>query len=226
MPSIQNKRGTRAQINAAAAANGLKQAELYLITDEDRLAVGTSVSAYQDFAKLSEVGDFSFAMTQSGYQLTNTTAFQKIFNTSATGALTLPSGTYVFEMMLLITGMSTTTGNVTFSLTGAGNAILGASPRAIMQSIGVDNSNPGNPVALNGFMVPGSIGSITPLQIAGTGTALASRIHGAFDVVNTGTIIPSIGLITGVTTAQVTPGTYIEVRRVAPTATGSVGSWS
>mgnify|MGYP000892563024 FL=1 len=55
MPSVQNKRGTRAQLNAAATANQLKIGEIYLITDEDRLAVGTSVNTYQDFSKLSEL---------------------------------------------------------------------------------------------------------------------------------------------------------------------------
>lgn len=47
---------TRANLNAQAAANNLLLQEPYYITDENRLAVGTSVSTYQDFAKLSEVG--------------------------------------------------------------------------------------------------------------------------------------------------------------------------
>lgn len=50
------KRGSRAAIDAAAAASGLKAGEPYLITDENRLAVGLSVSAYEAFAKQSEAG--------------------------------------------------------------------------------------------------------------------------------------------------------------------------
>lgn len=168
----------------------------------------------------------AYTMNQTNYTLTNTTSLQRVFNGSAAGALSLQSGTYVFEMMLLITGMSATSGNAAFSLVGAGTATLGASPRAMLQSIGVDSSTPGNAVALNGFMVPASIGNITPLQIAGTGTQLASRIHGVFDVTNTGTIIPSIGLVTAVGTAVANAGCYFICERVAPTATATIGSWS
>lgn len=56
MPSIKVKRGTRAQLDAAATANQLNQGEPYLITDEDRIAIGLSASSYKDFAKLSEAG--------------------------------------------------------------------------------------------------------------------------------------------------------------------------
>ena len=38
MPSFRIKRGTRAQIASAAAANGLKQGELYHVTDEEIIA--------------------------------------------------------------------------------------------------------------------------------------------------------------------------------------------
>lgn len=46
MPKVFIKRGTRSQINAAAGSAGLNAGELYLITDEGKLAVGTSASAY------------------------------------------------------------------------------------------------------------------------------------------------------------------------------------
>jgi len=52
---LQVKRGTRATINSAALANGLKVGEPYLMVDEDRLAVGTSASTYVEAAKKSEV---------------------------------------------------------------------------------------------------------------------------------------------------------------------------
>lgn len=46
MPRVQIKRGTRAQLQAAAAADQLRVGEPYLITDEQRLAVGLSAGAY------------------------------------------------------------------------------------------------------------------------------------------------------------------------------------
>jgi DNA-binding beta-propeller fold protein YncE len=53
---IQIKRGTRAEIDTAAGASGLHQGEPYLITDEDRLAVGTGTGTYEAMAKESEAG--------------------------------------------------------------------------------------------------------------------------------------------------------------------------
>jgi len=193
--------------------------------------VGTELMLVEDAGvqyqvTASAVLGSSFTMTQSAYTLANNTSLQKIFNGSTNGALTLPTGTYVFELMLYMTSMSATSGNVSFSLVGAGTASIGVAARSLMQSVGVDNTTPGNPVALNGFGVQGSIGSITPLQIAGTGTALASRIHGAFDLTAAGTLIPSVSLTTATATASVRPGSYLLIRRVAPTATATVGNWS
>ena len=54
MAKVYIKRGTRAQLDAAAAALGLNTGEQYLITDEDRIAVGLSASTYQDYALSSE----------------------------------------------------------------------------------------------------------------------------------------------------------------------------
>ena len=48
MATIKVKRGTRSEINTAASASGLNQGELYLITDEDILAVGTAAASYTD----------------------------------------------------------------------------------------------------------------------------------------------------------------------------------
>ncbi len=56
MPNIQHKRGTRGALDALAAGNELLTGQIYLITDEDRLAVATSVSTYSALAKASEAG--------------------------------------------------------------------------------------------------------------------------------------------------------------------------
>lgn len=50
----RHPRGTRAALNALAAADGLTPNVVYQITDEDRLAVATSVSTYQTFLKEGE----------------------------------------------------------------------------------------------------------------------------------------------------------------------------
>jgi hypothetical protein len=64
--TIQIKRGTRAQIEAAKAAGQLRDGEPYLITDENRVAVGTSSSGYSSFAKVEELIDEKVAITPNG----------------------------------------------------------------------------------------------------------------------------------------------------------------
>jgi hypothetical protein len=59
MPSLSHKRGTRAQIDAAALASALKAGEVYLLTDEARLTVGTAANAHQTTAKQSETNALS-----------------------------------------------------------------------------------------------------------------------------------------------------------------------
>lgn len=50
MPLLKFKRGTRAQLNAAASGSLLNLGEPYLITDEGRLAVGTDVNKFSAVA--------------------------------------------------------------------------------------------------------------------------------------------------------------------------------
>jgi hypothetical protein len=56
MPSLAHKRGTRAQIDAAASGSQLRTGEIYLITDEARLTVGTANNTHSPVAKQSEAG--------------------------------------------------------------------------------------------------------------------------------------------------------------------------
>jgi hypothetical protein len=51
MLKIKFKRGTRSQLNTAASSNQLEQGEPYLITDENRIAIGLTASTYQDVNK-------------------------------------------------------------------------------------------------------------------------------------------------------------------------------
>ena len=66
MPALRVKRGTRAQLAAAAAANQLAAGEPYLITDESRIAIGTGVSGFEATAKQSEVQSYPWQMVLSG----------------------------------------------------------------------------------------------------------------------------------------------------------------
>jgi len=73
---FQCPRGTRAALNSLAGASGLKVGEIYLITDENRLAVGLTTSTYEVFAKVSEAGGSGSPGGTSGQiQFNNAGAF-------------------------------------------------------------------------------------------------------------------------------------------------------
>lgn len=80
--TILVKRGTRAQLNAAAAASGLKAGEPYLITDEGRLAVGLSVSTYAELVGTTATQTLS-AKTITALKETKTTSSSDNFDLAA-----------------------------------------------------------------------------------------------------------------------------------------------
>lgn len=77
MEKVYIKRGTRAQLDTAATSAALHIGELYLITDENRMAVGLDNTTYESFAKLSEagVGGGTPSGTTNSIQYNNAGAF-------------------------------------------------------------------------------------------------------------------------------------------------------
>ena len=100
---IQIKRGTRAQLDAAATAAVLKAGEPYLITDENRLAIGLSATSYAETVGPTDTQSLS-NKTLGIYYETSATL------TSSSGALTLPLDGRVYQLTLgeNITSISTT----------------------------------------------------------------------------------------------------------------------
>lgn len=89
MPSLFIKRGTRSQLNTAASSSGLNAGELYLITDENRFAVGLTSSTYETFAKESEAGGSGgielLEKSTSDVQIVNTTTETNIVSYEIAG---------------------------------------------------------------------------------------------------------------------------------------------
>lgn len=61
MAAIRIKKGTRAQIDAAATVNGLNAGEPYLVTDEGVLALGLTASTYAVFVPEAPVDNNIYA---------------------------------------------------------------------------------------------------------------------------------------------------------------------
>lgn len=73
MSSLKIKRGSYAQLVAAASAAQLKEGEPYLIIDQGRIAIGTSTSTFEVFAKVEEANVAQVAILTSTQQSTITT---------------------------------------------------------------------------------------------------------------------------------------------------------
>jgi hypothetical protein len=163
-----------------------------------------------------------FCRLNADYTLTSQTGAQKLFNASANGALTLPTGTYEVEAVISITGMSATSGNGAFGLLGAGTAVLANQE---ISAVGLDSTTQVTGAA-NGGGVLNQVSAFTTNTVtAGTGTAMGFTIKGMFDVTTTGTIIPSIALVTAAA-AVVKKGSFFKVRKIAAAATTTLGNWS
>lgn len=96
MPSIRQPRGTRAALNALASASSIKSGQIYLITDEGRIAVGLTTTTYETYAKESEAGSggSSTKVTKTSIALGTMAANQTAFTyttVSATAARGLMS---------------------------------------------------------------------------------------------------------------------------------------
>lgn len=65
MADLQHKRGTKSALDSLAGSNGLLVGQLYFITDENRIAIATSASAYETYAKESELSNKQDAITRA-----------------------------------------------------------------------------------------------------------------------------------------------------------------
>jgi hypothetical protein len=154
------------------------------------------------------------------YTLTSSTSEQKLFNTTTNGRLTLPVGTYFFDVMLYLTTMSATSGNMAFDPIGGGSAV-GAT--FLYHTIGVDNNTPTGNIAQQGsFTAAQQTGA--SMSTAATGTGLAVSVRGTFRITTAGTIVPSGTLVTAAA-AVVKAGSYFRCWRAADENTHSVGNW-
>lgn len=155
------------------------------------------------------------------YTLTNTASGQKLFNNPTNGRLTLPTGVYEFDCLLYVTTMSATTGNMQFSLVGAGTA---TTDRIIYHSVGSDSSTPTTGSAAGSSVSVASVSGAV-IVTTGTGTGLAVSIRGMFRVTAAGTIIPSC-LLTTAAAAVVKAGSYFKCAKIGETTESFVGAWA
>jgi hypothetical protein len=153
---------------------------------------------------------------------TSNTNQQRIFTTPANGALTLETGTYLFEGLIAMTAMSASSGNGKFSLIGAGTATLGS---ILWQAFGHDNASQTTGAAAGGMWSVIATQTAANIVSAAIGTALSFLVKGTFEVTAAGTIIPSFAQTTAAA-AVVSIGSYFSCERVGTTSVTSIGQWT
>lgn len=190
---------------------------------------GVNQSGTSKMITLAQVSTFAntdtnyinYVVLDAAYTLTSTTSAQKIFNATANGALTLATGWYIFDAVIGVTSMSATSGNAQFQILGGGTATLGG---VLYHDVGVDGASGTAATQTGSWAVASS--SAASISTAGTGTALMMDIRGTFEVTVTGTIIPSIALVTAAA-AVISAGSYFRCVRVgALNQNNTQGSWS
>ena len=153
--------------------------------------------------------------------LTNSAALQKVFDVVAGGTLALEAGMYRFQCLLAVTGMSGTSGNLQFSIIGAGSATIGAASYA---AHGVDQGTITTSATQTGSLSQAAASNASILT-AGTGATAWVMINGMFTVTVAGTIIPSLALVTAIA-ATLQAGSYFQCERLGGASETSYGPWS
>lgn len=113
MSIIKIKRGTKAQITAAAGTSSLNQGEPYLITDEGRISIGTGSTTFVDLARFDEIqpidADLSAIAALSG---------TGILTRTGANTWSLDTNTYLTgNQSISVTGDATGSGTTAITLT-------------------------------------------------------------------------------------------------------------
>ena len=152
--------------------------------------------------------------------LTSQTGVQPIFDGGGgptNGAVTLPIGTYTFECMFALTGMSGTSGSFGFGL--AGGATKTFSYQSTSSKTGTSLAT-----AMTTNQVFGTAAN-TALQTATAGTVGTALIKGIIRVTIAGTVIPQVSL-TIAAAAVIQTNSYFRVSPIGGATVAQLGNWS
>lgn len=153
----------------------------------------------------------------------NNTNQQAIFDSVAGGTLTLETGVYEFEGVIQIQGMSGTSGNLKFSLIGAGGATL---TQVLYVAVAMDAAVD-TLTAWSGVAEIVSTQVATNIATASTATVCTFTVKGTFKVTGAGSIIPSVAQTTAINnSANTLAGSFFKVNRMGSTTVLSVGQWT
>lgn len=147
--AIQHLRTTRANLNTQAASNNLKAGEIYLITDENRLAVGLTVSTYETYVKVAE--GTTIPSTDGTATGPWTNAFNSGYSSSAIGDLVYLDSSSTWQKCDMDTSSATYSGLVGIALEvkASGNALKVALPGSFVYCTAFPALTIGSPVYMS-----------------------------------------------------------------------------
>lgn len=200
---------------SGATANAAPVGTDQFATDQGGASRRTTLDQVKTYVR-----DMHFIRADVDRTLPNDTNLNAIFNDPANGRLTLGTGVFTFSGMLIVTGMSSTSGNALINILGAGTATIGS---WLWNLHGIDNSAPATILDDDSSFYQVGVTAASAVT-AGTGTALRARFNGTFEVTTGGTLIPSIDLVTAMA-AVVQDGSWFMVERMGASGMVSVGAW-
>lgn len=163
-----------------------------------------------------------FIRADASRTLSSSTARQALFNSPANGRVTLEVGTYRFEGLAYLSGLSSASGNVILGILGSGTATCA---NWILRVVGIDALTPGTGATQTGAWTLTAATTASALT-AGTGTVAAMDINGTVKVTGAGTVIPSVTLVSpSSNTPTLAAGSYLSIERMGSTTLASVGQW-
>lgn len=206
MPSVRHIRGTKAALDAKATAGTLVPYQIYVITDEGRIAIALTASTYTSIAKLSEIGGgsdpWTYRKLATDFTTTSATAV------AITGLDFTPAANtqYEFEAVLFLRTATATVGPRPGLIWSAGLtdgvARIDTPSSATADTLVLGNFNAALLAAVGGL--PNATMSY-PAKISGSAIAGASP---------TGTIRLQLASETAGTTVTAKAGSFLKYRAI------------
>lgn len=160
-----------------------------------------------------------FTVLNAVNTLTNNTNPQKIFNASATGALTIPVGTFFFESEFDISGLSGSSHNLAFGIGGTAN-ISSVKYKADSNTVATGTIGAWSSAVIT------TTAATNVLAAANTGTSAEVALRGVIRANTAGTIIPQVTQVTASAAATVSTNSWFRVWPAGGTAVTTAGAWS
>ncbi len=154
------------------------------------------------------------------YTLANDASAHPLFNGTTNGAVTLLAATtYEFEMMVAISGLSSSahTVNLTFATSGSFTSI------GYFYDAQTGSTLAGPTATLSGFV---AVGTATAVIASTTTTGLVLRVRGVIRMNAGGTVTPQITQVTNTTAAVVQTNSFFRCWPIGTNTVVSVGNWS